>query len=640
MASTHLRDFRPRIVLNVLAVAYGAILIELYSHTLVEAILTGAGLTAAALIGPLRQSLITGLPLIVLFEAVILYRLRGLHRIVQDARADRAVDTAARREARAVLSRLPNEVLVLSLAGFFLGSALAYGMRHGFGALASMRGVFVIISGVAFGGLWAQLINAGNDLILTEVRRVLKVYYIEPELGDKVRGLVAKRTQEMGFLAGAFFFYGLNFAYAVVEVAVASGGVPAAQMPRALLVQLVTLAVIAVVYTTVISRSQVAQLRAAKTRLSGILAGSTNAGGLIEISDTDEVGELVSLVNRFTEMQRAIVKKLTESSRLVAAASRRLDQAIQQVSAGAEQLVAGIEQVDTNAERRLDVVTETKAEVEQFLQSSNRILENLEGQTHFVDETSSAVSEMAANIRSVSQSSGAATQLAQDLSKVAHERGSAVQETIAAIQQIHAASTRVNEIVTVISKISAQTNMLAMNAAIEAAHAGDAGRGFAVVAEEVRSLATGSSNNAKQINALIRDMVKQVEQGVSLSTQAGEALQNIEEGVRQTTDMIQQISEAMREQSAGTAHILESIQELVQASSGIKEEALGQGRRNNQMRERIEQIVGAFQEIRVATREQSAGSREILAAVSSLREVAAANAQAVQGLEQLLAKMS
>ena len=93
--------------------------------------------------------------------------------------------------------------------------------------------------------------------------------------------------------------------------------------------------------------------------------------------------------------------------------------------------------------------------------------------------------------------------------------------------------------------------MLAMNAAIEAAHAGDAGRGFAVVAEEVRSLASDSSKNAKQISELIKQMLTQVNQGVQASQQAGEALTQIEAGIQQTSERIQQISQAMQDTERG-----------------------------------------------------------------------------------------
>ena len=162
---------------------------------------------------------------------------------------------------------------------------------------------------------------------------------------------------------------------------------------------------------------------------------------------------------------------------------------------------------------------------------------------------------MAANVKSVSEATEQADGFASKLARAAEAGTSSVSESILAIKKVEESSKKVTEMVSVIAQIAAQTNLLAMNAAIEAAHAGESGKGFAVVANEVRALAESSAKSAKGINAQIKKMVEAVRNGVSLSSKAGEELGLIMEDTTATTGLVRQIAEAMNEQNRSSTGI-------------------------------------------------------------------------------------
>ncbi len=278
----------------------------------------------------------------------------------------------------------------------------------------------------------------------------------------------------------------------------------------------------------------------------------------VPVEGRDEIAQLGGYFNSFIDKLQKMIAKIAHVTDKVASASAEL-------SATAEEIAKGAETLSSRAA-----------------------------------QTATAVEEMNATVAEVAQNSGKAADIAQETVKTAKEGRVIVGETISGMKQLSDAvansatiisalgrsSDQIGQIVRVIEDIADQTNLLALNAAIEAARAGEQGRGFAVVADEVRKLAERTTKATKEISNMIREIqhntkgavdsmeegTQKVAGGVDLVNRTGEALSRIAEMVTQSADMIRQIAVASEEQSVATQQIAGDIENVAKVS---KESAVG-----------------------------------------------------------------
>ena len=189
-----------------------------------------------------------------------------------------------------------------------------------------------------------------------------------------------------------------------------------------------------------------------------------------------------------------------------------------------------------------------------------------EQQASSLQQTASSLEQLTATVKQNTESARQANQLATSASEVAAKGGAVVAQVVTTMGEIQSASKKIAEIISVIDGIAFQTNILALNAAVEAARAGEQGRGFAVVASEVRSLAQRSAQAAREINSLIRDSVKKVDNGSKLVNEAGTTMAEIVAQVKRVTDLIGEITAASLEQSTGVNQVNQAVNQLDQAT--------------------------------------------------------------------------
>ena len=182
----------------------------------------------------------------------------------------------------------------------------------------------------------------------------------------------------------------------------------------------------------------------------------------------------------------------------------------------------------------------------------------------------------------------------------------------------------------VIQGIASQTNLLSMNAAIEAAHAGEFGAGFAVVADEVRSLASSSSSSARDIQVKIKEMMEKTTAGVEAITSAGAAFQGIRDNVIENATLVKNIYDAMIEQNQGAAETKQAADDLVEAIHAIRDLAEEETEEAGKLRESMDAVVAASKSTMSAVQESLEATANMKQTVEKVDKSADGNKESVE----------
>ncbi|MGE4330400.1 methyl-accepting chemotaxis protein [Diaphorobacter sp.] len=254
--------------------------------------------------------------------------------------------------------------------------------------------------------------------------------------------------------------------------------------------------------------------------------------------------------------------------------------------------------------RLRSVVGEVRAGVESVSAASSQIAtgnQDLSARTEQtaanLEETAASMEELTATVTQSADTARQANQLAANAAQAAERGGEVAVQVVASMQRISDSSRKIADIIGVIDGIAFQTNILALNAAVEAARAGEQGRGFAVVAGEVRSLAQRSASAAREIKQLITTSVDNVEAGSAQVEQAGQAMQDIVQGVRRVSDLIGEITASSTEQRDGIGQVNQAVanlDQMTQQNAALVEEATAAAASMHEQAQRLSEVVAVF----------------------------------------------
>lgn len=666
-----MKFLRIKIAANFLIVIYSILTLAMLIDYFGTGVMQSTGPTAASFALFAVGIYVNTLPIT---ASVVVFLLLFLRPVQKTANAYLAGDQPPEQlvtKTKKRIRRLPQIIITADFVAFALGSIVTMATsRPTYLAQFFSPKVLLYVTFVLAGSLiYAFTQISLNNIALSPLREALSIHYFD---NDKQRELsMSKRLLIFIALASVYMlsfsthiqivgFESLGAYADALEQAIRSGqdpaqfqdayiaavapgsGVPAfpivdqgtlmGGLSAFLVTNFFALIVIVLGCGLVVTREFGSQLSVQQKTLNNIQRGVVPASTRIGITHFDEIGSLSDAINRFMDSFQGLVRSVVDSAHTVSTNSEELGHKTSESSAAMEEIAASVRQISSLAQGQRHVAVDAHDTVESIDGAIEAIVDDLARQQGFVEETSSAMTEMAESIRSVSDNAAKVENVAEELRSLSQGGGSNIDQTKLIMGQISESSEVVQQIVSVLQNVANQTNLLAMNAAIEAAHAGNAGRGFAVVADEIRKLAESSAKQSKEIVQQIKTMDDRVGQGLAISEKTGQAFEEIEAGIETTTRLIKEVASAILEQRTGAEQITREVTNVVEGNAELRQLVENLKDISVNVREKMQNLVGTSEEVHQATEQQNINNKTILELVVGVRENAEANMHAVTQL--------
>ena len=534
------------------------------------------------------------------------------------------------------------------------GTVCYYIARPAYNASGSLIGVFAgavkldeidkMVGELSMGRDGKAILVGSNGVLISHIRGVSK--YMDLSYSDKAgySGLDVIASQACAGKSGEGYYKDPNGVLTFASYVPVQGTpwsailtIPQKQIEavgdKMKTMIIIITALIGVIISVVCSLMMIAAvkpLKVVRESIHEIASGDADLTQQIVVKSNNEIGALGDGFNAFMDKLRTIIGGVKDSKEILGDVNIGLQKRIEENGRSIEAIIGDLSDIGSQVQNQADSVSQTVSAVEEISQNIQSLENMIETQSSGVVEASAAVEEMIGNISSVNNSVGYMAKSFDSLIQNTEEgiqRQNDVNERIRNIEEQSKALQTANK---TISDIAGQTNLLAMNAAIEAAHAGEAGKGFSVVADEIRKLSETSSAQSKTIREELLKIEGSINDVVNASQASTDMFVEVSNSITQTQQLVLQIKGAMEEQQEGSKQIGDALKLMNDNTSEARAASHEMAEGNKSILSEIDQLRNTTGVIRESMDKISQSAGDIKETSNSLSEIADSVTSAVE----------
>ena len=517
------------------------------------------------------------------------------------------------------LGAVPIKLIGLNVVLHALFLALVFLLFNVMQIDSSIKNMLFLVA-VSFGMLVGTFIYVISDGLVS-------IVLIDCDLSAYPRNLREGRQELKAMVIPvAVAVMSVPFASAVTMLSIHSAGISLEQLQGSawfiLLVPIIIFLICIAILATRLKKNSTRLYSSIVDQFENLSSEQKDLTKRIKICSVDELGTISGMVNEFCDHLSDGIRGIKDESHELSAAGVNLEKESAGIADSITSISQAAQQVVDKAHNQIESVNTATSAVKEMVELIGVMEKSIGSQTMSMAQGSSAVEQMVGNIASIGNVTDKMAEQFKTVGEASDEGSNIQSKSMERIRQIVEQSQALLEANKIIATIAAQTNLLSMNAAIEAAHAGEMGKGFSVVADEIRKLAENSSNESRKISSELKQIIGTIDNIVQASVESGKAFTEVSKRIRETEILVTEVNQAIHEQKTGADQVLDSLKAMNDINSKVNDCSVNMNKGTETMLLEIDSLHGNAAEISSSMEEVSGEIKKIDAGAHDVSRLA------------------